>query len=418
VYSYIVFWEGESMDCTIRPATRDEVPAMQEVMGFGFGFDPKPEATENLRRIAELDRTRCAFDGSSMVGTSGAFSLDLTVPGGSLPTAGTTLVSVRSTHRRQGLLRAMMRAHIEDVRERNEPLAALWAAESGIYGRFGYGPASYMCALEIERAHSLFAQPLSGAGQFRLLTAEEAPKLFPRVYDRVYRSRPGHFARSTVWWEARAFDPEWERRGATQFRYALYEEAGEARGYIQYRIRQAWEDSGLPNSTLLIMELQGIDGNARAALWRYALDVDLVRSIEAWNRPVDESLPWLLADPRRLHWSQRDALWVRVVDVPRALEGRAYASDGHLVLGVRDEFCPWNDGTYELAAAADGVECRRSRAEPEIRLTAAELGAVYLGGNRFSTLARAGRIEGPPDALRRADALFTWDPPPWCPEVF
>jgi predicted acetyltransferase len=318
------------VDYTIRTATPEEIPAMQEVMGVGFGFDTNPEANAHLARTVELDRTRCAFDGSSMVGTSGAFSLDFTVPGGALPTGGTTLVSVRSTHRRRGLLRAMMRAHIEDVREREEPLAALWAAESGIYGRFGYGPATILCRLEVERAHSAFSRPVSETGQFRLITPEDAEKLFPRVYDQVFRLRPGHFARSAVWWERRTSDPEWEREGATKFRYALYEEAGQPRGYLQYRIRNAWHDSGVPNSTLLIAELQGIDRTARAALWRYALDVDLVSTIQAWNQPVDEILPWLLEDPRRLRQSQRDALWLRVVDVPRALEGRAYAGEPSL----------------------------------------------------------------------------------------
>lgn len=407
------------MELPIRPITADEIPAMQQAMGYGFGFDPLPEQNANLAEIVELDRTRCAFDGPTMVGTSGAFSLDLAVPGGSLPTGGTTFVSVRATHRRRGLLRAMLSAHLQDVRERGEPLAALWASESSIYGRFGYGSAAYLCSMEIERAHGAFSRPVDARGQLRLLGTDDARKLLPQVYEQVWRERPGHFARSPGWWEhRRTRDPSWDRQGASAYRYVLYEEDGAPRGYLQYRIKNQWHDSGLPRNALWVIELQGVDAAARSALWRYALDVDLVERVYAWNQPVDESLPWLLADPRRLTRATRDSLWVRVADVREALAGRAYATAGRLVLEVRDELCPWNQGSWELEGGPDGAKCGGCSEAGGVRIDAADLGALYLGGNRFQALARAGRVAGSPEALRRADAMFNWDPLPWCPEIF
>lgn len=407
------------MDYEIRAATRDEVNDVQRTMGFGFSFDPIPAFNERFAEHAELDRTRCVFDGPTLVATSGAFTFDLTVPGGTLPTGGVSLVSVLPTHRRRGLLREMMRALVEDGRERGEPLSALWASESGIYGRFGYGPAAYMSSVEIERAHAAFAEPFEAPGCFRLLEPDEAGALLPQVYDQVRLERPGHFARSAGWWEhRRTFDPEWERGGASMYRYALYEEAGSSRGYLQYRTKNRGGEGPIPNGEVLIVELQGMDRIARTALWRYALDLDLMHTITASNQPVDDVLPWLLADPRRMKQKLSDSLWVRVLDVPRALEGRSYSSRDRLVFEVRDAFCPWNAGTYELEAGPDGAKCRASSAEPELRLRVQALGSVFLGGHRFQQLARAGWVEGEPDALRRADALFTWDPLPWCPEIF
>lgn len=407
------------MDYTIRPATSDEIPAMQETMGFGFGFDPMPELRELFAATVELDRTRCAFEGATLVGTSGAFSLDLTVPGGSLPTGGTTMVAVRSSHRRQGLLRAMMSAHLDDVQERGEPLAALWASESAIYGRFGYGPAAYLQGFEIERVHSAFSEPVAAPGRFRLIDAEEACKLLPQIYDAVCTERPGHFARSSAWWERRrTFDPSWGREGASAYRFLVYEQDGRARGYLQYRVKPEDQGLGLPAGRLLIEELQGLDQTSRTALWRYALDVDLIATITAWNQPLDDELPWLLADSRRLKRSVTDSLWVRVMDVPAALAGRRYSSEGRLALRVHDEISPQNDGTWQLDGGPDGATCERCSAQPEIGLRAVDLGALYLGGNGFQTLARAGRIEGSPQALARADAMFTWHPVPWCPEIF
>lgn len=127
----------------------------------------------------------------------------------------------------------------------------------------------------------------------------------------------------------------------------------------------------------------------------------------------------MLAEPRRLRFKVEDGLWVRLVDVATALAGRRYSTEGKVVLDVSDSFCPWNEGRYELVGGPDGAECRSTEAEPDLELTTADLAAVYLGGVRFTALREAGRIiENDPGAVRRADAMFAWDPAPWCPDMF
>lgn len=407
------------MSLSIRPVDRDELPALERALGWGFGGDPVPEESERFASMLELDRTRCVFDDAELVGTSGAFSLDLAVPGGTIPTGGTTIITVRATHRRRGLLRAMMREHLHDVQERGEPLAALWASESSIYARFGYGPAADIWRFGVERAHAAFARPFEGAGRCRLVERPEAEKILPDVYQALWRERPGHFARSAAWWENRhLYDPERYRDGASAYRYAIYEEAGEPRGYAQYRIKSDYDAAALPSGSLRVVHLEGLDPTAREALWRHAFDVDLISKVETWNQPADCELPWLLADRRRAVGRTRDGLWVRLLDIPAALEGRRYAAEGRVVFDVRDPSWPENDGCYELEAGPDGASCRRTTAEPEIRLDVCDLGAVYLGGHRLRTLARARRVDGAAAALARADAMLCWDPAPWCPEIF
>ncbi|MEE8557563.1 MAG: GNAT family N-acetyltransferase [Myxococcota bacterium] len=407
------------MDFTVRPATQDEIPTMDRAMALAFGGDPRPEDLPHHEALLELDRTRCVFDGDKMVGTLGAYSLEFAVPGATVPAAGTSYVTVRPTHRRRGLLRSMMRAHFEDVRERGEPLAALWASESSIYSRFGYGPAADLLQIEVERAHGAFNSPPGGRGQCRLLEPDEPGKILPEIYEASWRERPGHFARSRAWWDhKRLFDPKHDREGGSAYRHVIYEEGGRPRGYLQYRIRSKWDRSGLSRSQLRVVELQGIDATARAMLWRHALDVDLNDTLIAWNQPADCELPWLLKDRRRALCSTRDALWVRLVDIPGALSHRRYAREGRVVLGVRDPALPSNSGTYRLEAGPEKATCEPTREEPEIQLEVSDLGAIYLGGQRLRALARAGRVEGSPSALELADQMFAWDPAPWCPEIF
>lgn len=403
----------------VRAATESEIPAVIDAMALGF-HTPHADDETSLRATGEVERSRCAFDGGEMVGTLGAYSFDLTIPGGSASCGGTTWVTVRPTHRRRGILRAMMRAHLDDARERGEPLAALWASESGIYGRFGYGPAAVLNRFVVDTAHADFARDVPGGGTTRLLSGETAREVLPPVYDEARRRRPGHFARSAAWWEHRSTSdaPEF-RQGMGPLRHVVYERGSEPRGYLQFRANNGWHDAtGLPASSLFVVDLQALDAEAGAALWRFALDVDLISRVEAWNRPSDDPLPWLLADPRRLEWNRRDGLWLRLVDVGAALAARRYATEDTLTIEVRDSFCPWNEGTYHLDGGPDGAQCDRSDREAELRVDATDLGAVYFGANTWSTLAAVGRLDGTPEALRRADAMFGWPTAAWCPEIF
>ncbi len=189
-------------------------------------------------------------------------------------------------------------------------------------------------------------------------------------------------------------------------------------GYAAYRVKHDWseEQSG---GVLDVVELIAERPGANAELWRFCFDVDLIRKVVGWCRPVEEPLLYLLAEPRRLNLTVGDGLWVRLVDLPGALEARRYATEGRLAFEVTDPFCPWNAGRWALEAGPDGAACRRTEEEPAIRLDAADLGALYLGGASLRTLAAAGRVAADEEgALARGDALFRWDPPPWCPFVF
>ena len=407
------------MTFSIRAITEEERPDFRQMMGLVFNFDPTDEGVESFNAILETERTICAFDGEKMIGTAGAFSLDMTVPGGSLPTAGTTMVTVLSTHRRRGALRRMMRAHLDEAREHGDVLAGLWASESSIYGPFGFGPAAMMISAEIDRRHAAFAGPPLGSGRVRLVELDEAKRLLPIVYEQARLARPGMYARSAVWWEHSTMrDPENRRGGATSYRYAVYEEDSAPRGYVQYRAKEEWDDDGFPNGEVRVSDLQAVDLAASDAIWRYVSSIDLIRKISHWNLPIDDPLLWLLAEPRRLTRRISDSLWICLIDIPAALAGRRYAREGRLTIGVRDDFSPENTGTYRLETSGPEADCTPTTTDPDLQLTAADLGSIYMGGIRLRELALAGRIEGSAEAIAQADAMFQWHPAPWCPEVF
>ncbi|HLA19493.1 MAG TPA: GNAT family N-acetyltransferase, partial [Dehalococcoidia bacterium] len=362
------------MGINIRPIAPDEFLPFARADSAAFGFEVVPERMEDTKQIFEFDRTLAAFDGEEIVGTTAIFSFTTTTPGGALPTAGVTWVSVKPTHRRQGILTQIMRRQLSDVRQRGEPIASLWASESLIYGRFGYGLAAEAVALEIEREHTRLGRGAEACGRCRLIDLEEALRSWPRVYDRVLPGQPGMYSRSETWWRHKALSEfDFSRQAGTRF-FVQYEEDGEPLGYARYRVKGDSRD-GVPNGTLMVQELMAATDGAYAALWRYLFGIDLVGTVQAHLRRVDEPLVWMLADPRRLVRRQHDSLWVRIVDVPAALEGRRYSAEGKVVFDVRDSFCPWVEGRYELEGGAEGARCRPSDAEPEIALSAADLGA-------------------------------------------
>ena len=353
-----------------------------------------------------------ATDNGSIVGGAGAFQFDLTVPGGSVRTAGVTVVGVLPSHRRRGILREMMRAQLDDIQARGEPLAALWASEASIYRRYGYGLAALCGDMNIPRTHSDFVRPVERKGTVRIVGHDEALTVCPPVYDRVCAETPGMFARTREWWKSRVLDdPEWRRFGGGELSVAVLEDDGRPQAYALYRLNFSYED-GVPTGKVVVLEAMGAEPEAEIAVWRFLLDIDWMASIEAELLPLDHPLLLLAAEPGRLRFRVGDGIFVRLVDVGAALAARSYATDDDLVIGVVDTFCPWNDACFT-------VRGQKTMEEPDLRLPVDTLGSVYLGGFTFRQLARVGCVEEVSEgALDRADALFRSERAPWCPEIF
>jgi predicted acetyltransferase len=360
-------------------------------------------------------RTVAAYDGSQIVGTSGSFLADTTVPGGkALPAALVTIVTVAATHRRQGILTNMMRRLLEEAHERGEPIATLWASESIIYGRFGYGMAGQNYHAEIDRHNAALAHSLPSRGSVSFATREQVREVGPGVWTRTMRQRPGMPERSQTGWEVSHPLPDDETQPDKRLFYAVYEEDGRADGYIAYRSADMGTPEGLKR--LNVTELIAASDTAHAALLRFVLNIDLSGKITFGKMALDDPLWWMLADPRRLKRTAYDAIWLRLLDVPAALAARRYALPGEVTIEVEDDFCPRAGGRFTLEAGPDGAECKATRKKPDLTVPSASLAACYLGGAQLTTLAMAGRAgEHKPGALARADAMFAAERAPWCP---
>ncbi len=386
---------------------------------FG-GVPESPEERGLFRDLTEIDRSIGVWDGAEVVGTAGAFSFQVSVPGGALlPAAGVTMVSVQATHRRRGLLTEMMRQQLDDVRSREEPLAVLTASEPAIYGRFGYGTATYQAQLRVETERVTLTLPDGTDGvRLRVVPPAEAVADCERVYAQLVAGRPGMLARQPGWERLPLLDPPGDREGAGELLCVLAEVAGEVRGYARYAVKPEWGSSG-PDGTVRLRDLEALDPVVRAALWRYLLSVDLTSTLVSYNRPVDDPLLHMVSDIRRCGVQVREGLFLRPVEVGAALAGRTYAAPVDVVLDVRDAFCPWNEGRWRLSGDAKGASCERTTDAPDLALSVRELGAAYLGGTRLSALAAAGRVrELRPGALAEASDAFGSDVTPWLPHGF
>ena len=385
------------------------------IFGIGqyFGAKPDEERLQRFAKVLDLERMHAALEDGQVIGGAGAFTFDFSVPGATLPCAGVTVVGVYPTHRRRGVLRTLMDAQLRDVHERGEPIAALWASEETIYGRFGYGLASWAGEVKIAREWSAFAQPLERRGQTRFVTREEALELFPPVWEALRRERPGVHSRTHEWWDLRALRlPDEEK--ANPKRFVVLDLDGGVQAYAIFRTHTSFE-AGVSNARTEVVEAIGATAQATAELWRFLLDIDWTASFEVGLLPPDHPLFLLLANPRRAGYRMGDGLWVRLVDVGAALSGRAYAVEGGVVFDVRDAVCPWNEGRWKL----EGGSATRTDAAADIALDVGALGSAYLGAVSFEQLRSALRIEELVDgAVKRADAMFGWRPLPWCPEIF
>jgi predicted N-acetyltransferase YhbS len=374
----------------IRAITDDEVPAFRACLltTFGEDGDGDPDGDRRFRALIAPGQAWAAFDRGTIVGTAGTLELELGMPGGgTLAMAGLTMVTVRPTHRRRGILRTLMQLHLDDARERGRAISGLWASEATIYGRFGYAPAVWDWVIEVTGAREL--EVAGGGDEIEWLEPARAREVLPEVYARATAQRPGVLRRSATWWRERRFQEQgFVRRGASQRRHVLAVRSGAAVGYLAFRQRVG---QGYPVGRLEIIELVGVDPRAIASLWKFALAVDLFPTVAWPHMPIDDPLVHLVSDPRAVSRKHSDSLWLRIEDVAAVLAARRFEGCAVTV----------GDRTY-----GNG---------PAVEVAPRVLPALVMGGARATELAQAGLLRGDVMAAERA---FATPIAPWCPEVF
>jgi predicted acetyltransferase len=407
-------------DVEIHLLQPTEVEATLDLFDLAFGHSSTSAERESERVILDDARMFGAYDGDLLVGTTVGLPLHMTVPGSTLDVCGVTGVGVLPTHRRRGILSALMRHQLADLHERGaQPVAGLWATEPQIYPRYGFGFASRSLGIEVPRERAQL-QPVPGAEDvsLRYVSPGDMGAVAAHVFDREVSGRPGAFRRDARWWRRAAQDPAEGRDGASELRGVVAECSGEVVGYALFRTRGKWTPTG-PHGTVMVKELYAADAASYARVMEFVLNQDLMAVTQLRNRPVDDPLLDMLADPRRASMDINDALWIRLVDVDRALAARRYEVPVDVVLRVDDRVCPWNSGCWRVTGDREKATCERVDAEPDLDVAIDDLGAVYLGGRSLARLAAAGRVrEHRPGSVEQASLAFAWDPAPWCQEIF
>jgi len=387
----------------------------------GFHEDYVRDLWQHGRRVLEPDRCFGFTVDGRWVSTCGAYGRVMTVPGGTVPVAAVTIVTVQPAYRRRGLLRAMMQHQLQDLHDHaREPVALLWASESSIYGRFGYGHAAPRLRVSGQTRSTGFLPTVSlGDGSVGELDRDDAFELIPALHARLLPDRPGALDRSQAWWDVTLHDPEAWRKGSAAMRFALhYTSTGRPDGYLIFRIRGGEEGAG-PAGEVEIIDLDAGEPASYAALWRFVLDLDLVRTYVRRGAPLDEPLRYLVADQRAVRSELIDGSYARLVDVPRALEARTYAAESDTLIELSDPLVPGNEGLVRLETSPTGARVTRASGSADLTMTVRDLGACYLGGMPLNALRAAGLVvEHTPGAVQALGAAFGSARAPFCRDFF
>lgn len=403
---------------TVRTLQDAELRPFTDVVWGAFLADPRGEDVELENAVLEPARSHAVFDGGTIIGGGSILTRSMTMPGaGPVPVAAVTAVGVAPDHRRRGALSLVMRAQLHDLHESGgEPVAALWASEGGIYGRFGYGLASKQVVMTVRRGARLRADVDPGEERVTLVDRDTARLTMSKLHAEYTASRIGGINRPEPAWDWLLADQEHNRGGASALRFAVV-----SGGYARFRVTQNWDASRHgPEHEIRVSELVSLTPQAHAALWRFLFELDLCGRARYHNTAADDPLQLMLDNPRMAAFDVSDGLYVRLVDVDRALTGRRYAAPLDMVLQVEDELCPWNAGRWRLRVDGSGAaEVTRTDADADLACSTTALGSAYLGSMRISTLAAAGRMrELRPGAVRAATVAFTAEHEPHCLEMF
>lgn len=409
---------------TIEQFRPEDAAAYLRVMGMSFLMTPPADgetagAAHWLKHAdPQPDRTRAAYDGERIVGTHRTMPIELNLPGGAAVVVdGVAAVTVAPTHRRQGLLTRMMGDGLRGAADRGEPASALYASEWPIYGRFGFGPATESARWEVRRDR---VGPQPAPTGMQLVSPAELLELARPAYDVARAQRPGGMSRPEYRWvidfglaKAPNVPDSW-----TGYAAVHRDAAGTVDGWLRWHAEDKWEN-WRSDAILHVDELISTTPDAYRELWRFALGIDLIATVRAESRRVDEPLPFLLGDGRAATQVARtDALWLRILDVPAVLQARAYDTAGRVVLEVVDPG-GYAGGTYALEAGPDGASCKPTGESAELTMPVSALGSACLGGYRLRALAEIGLLdEHAPGALATADRLLGTELVPFCPLHF
>ncbi len=389
-------------------------------LGFGGHYEPSQERYANDRRVFTPSTTVCAFDGEEIVGTSAAIPFESAVPGGAIiKNAGVTAVTVSGTHRRQGILRGMMDRLMKQERDKGQPVASLWASESIIYGRYGYGIAIQHENFVIDTRKAAIKNMPEVPGKIRFVSGDVAAKVLPFAWEAAVQSNVGVPRRDDASWDHFMMDVNSSSGGWGKPWLIVYEEDGKPLGYAKYSLKELHVFGEQTHGLVKADQVIHSSSASHAALWNHLLNVDLYDTLSTWCSPSDDSLPWMLEDQRQLERKPYDGVWYRMLDIAEALSTRTYLAEGSLVFEVEDEYVPEWGGRFELTGGPDGATCLPTTKSADITLPTASLATIYLGGARLSDLERAGRVEENTDgSIALADAMFATVRAPWCPMMF
>ena len=400
----------------VRPVAAGEIECFLDVFDAAWGFARDDGRRRHTGAVVAAESPFGAFAEGSIAGTAMSFAMELTVPGQvQVPMAGVSYVAVHPLNRRRGVLRALMRSQLDDLHARGVPLAGLGASEAGIYGRFGYGPATWDSSWRLARGAARGLADGDDGCNLEMIDAPAARELLPAVHEQARQGQVG---------DVRTYPGRWHDLtgdGATPETQFLLgrDDGGRPAGYAIYRIQRKERFSA--HASVIVDHLIALTSAAYRSLWAHLADLDLTNQVIASGRPEHEPLRWALADSRQLVVTGvHDHLWLRLVDLPAALNARRYAAEGTLVLDVTDPFCPWNQGRWLLEGGPDGAACRAAAHSPAptLRLDSAALGSLFLGGTSVVHLASAGTVKGDAPAVRQAHLMFGTGAAPWCSTEF
>ncbi|WP_336249638.1 GNAT family N-acetyltransferase [Stomatohabitans albus] len=406
-------------DLTIRPLTPDELPDMVRAFQRLFGEETTPDS--QAAEIDPLDPSRCvgAFAADRIVGHVGIYPLDIAVPGATAPLCAITLVFVDTTHRRKGLGKALM---LRAMHQADEPVAALWASRPGFYERLGFEAGMASSLMSIDVGDTVPLRPNAPTlDDVRRVPPAIAEIDLPRVYDQARQFRPGLTSRDTRWWKHRFIgDAEWRRFGGGELQTVVAYRDDEPVAYAIFNLKSSFDHLG-PNHEMIVHEAVAINPVDEAALLAWLCQVDLVGKVTAWWRPADDALNFCLVQPRHAETKTTESLYVRILDVPKAIAARHYFADLSCVVRIVDDHLERNNGVWRFTLGASGGRAERiaDSAAVDCTMDIRGLAALWLGGYSVHTLIGAQLITIHTPALTLAlHQAFSSPVAPWCPEVW
>lgn len=377
----------------IRKIAEEEIHQIKKLRDYAFRTPGRGGEEDFLFWMEKATRLG-AFLNEKLSAQVMTYPLEISFLGQKIKMGGVAYVATFPENRRGGFIRALMRASLNEMKDKGQLVSYLHPFDIPFYQKFGFD----LVANEVSATLVLKNLMQRSSGQGSIVRTSANQSLFSEVkavYETYANQHHGMLIRDDAWWTRLM------RRGYTQEAALFCGPKGEARGYLLYTFDK---------TEMVIHELVALDSTAESELWAFVSSHDsMFETVRATHFGTPDEIASTLPNITGLSIETEFNWMARIVDVEAFLNAISFQTAEKVYVEIKNDVVDFNNGIFEL-----GEKVRRVQSAPNDLLLQTDIGSfsqMMFGFKRPKELRYYGKVSASETVLTIFEAAIPHDKP-------